>query len=110
VAKTSHAGKAASSNGDVRLSDNRRLNWPRPPLRLGKAKPFKRVLGLDMEHCPHCGSSMRVIAALLERAKIQKILNHLYLDPQPPPRGAAQEQYKEQMSFDDTKSKPKRLS
>jgi hypothetical protein len=70
------------------------------PLRLGWAKLLKRVFDLDMEHCPHCGGSMRVIAAIVERAQIQKILNHLGLDPQPPPRGAAQEQFEEQMSFD----------
>jgi hypothetical protein len=71
------------------------------PLRLGWAKLLKRVFNLDMEHCPHCGGKVRVIAAILERAQVQKILNHLGLDPQPPPRGAAQGQFEDQMSFGD---------
>jgi hypothetical protein len=54
-----------------------------------------------MEHCPNCVGKVRVIAAILEPAQVQKILNHLGLDTQPPPRGAAQGQFEEQMSFDD---------
>jgi hypothetical protein len=71
------------------------------PLRLGWAKLLKRVFNLDLEHCRHCGGKVRVIAAILERAQIQRILNHLGLDPQPPPRGAAQRQFEDQMSFGD---------
>jgi hypothetical protein len=52
-----------------------------------------------MEHCPHCGGLVRVIAAILERAQVQKILNHLGLEAQPPPRGAAQGQFEDQMLF-----------
>jgi len=32
-----------------------------------------------------------IIAAILERPVIEKILTHLGLDPQPPPRGRARE-------------------
>jgi hypothetical protein len=39
-----------------------------------------------MEHCPHCGGAeLKIIAAVLERPVIEKILTHLGLDPQPPP-------------------------
>jgi hypothetical protein len=34
---------------------------------------------------------MKIIAAILERAAIGKILTHLGLDPRPPPRGPASE-------------------
>ena len=42
--------------------------------------------------CPSCGAGeLKIIAAILERAVIQKILAHLGLDPQPPPKGRARE-------------------
>ena len=45
-----------------------------------------------MQHCPNCGGGeLKIIAAILERPVIEKILAHLGLDPQPPPRGRAQE-------------------
>jgi len=45
-----------------------------------------------MEHCPNCGGGeLKFIAAILERPVIQKILDHLGLDPQPPPKGRARE-------------------
>jgi hypothetical protein len=45
-----------------------------------------------MQHCPNCGAGeLKIIAAILERPVIEKILSHLGLDPQPPPRGRASE-------------------
>jgi hypothetical protein len=45
-----------------------------------------------MQHCPNCGGEEhKIIAAILERPVIEKILTHLGLDPQPPPRGWARE-------------------
>lgn len=45
-----------------------------------------------MQHCKNCGSGeLKIIAAILERPAIVKILTHLGLDPQPPPRGRAHE-------------------
>ena len=56
------------------------------------ARLLKRVFDIDMEHCPNCGGGeLKIIAAILERPVIQKILSHLGLDPQPPPRGRARE-------------------
>jgi hypothetical protein len=41
---------------------------------------------------PNCGGGeLRIIAAILERPVIEKILTHLGLDPQPPPKGRARE-------------------
>ena len=43
-----------------------------------------------MQRCPHCGAGeLRIITAILERPVIEKILTHLGLDAQPPPRGLA---------------------
>ncbi|MFO1293967.1 MAG: hypothetical protein U1F07_12975 [Rubrivivax sp.] len=45
-----------------------------------------------MQHCPNCDAGeLKIIAAILERPVIEKILTHLGLDPQPPPRGRARE-------------------
>jgi hypothetical protein len=63
-----------------------------PPHRIRWARLLKRVFDIDMQHCPNCGSGeLKIIAAILERPVVEKILTHLGLDPQPPPRGRARE-------------------
>jgi hypothetical protein len=53
---------------------------------------LKLRFDIDMQHCPKCGAGeLKIIAAILERPVIEKILTHLGLDPQPPPRGRARE-------------------
>lgn len=62
------------------------------PGRISWARLLKRVFDIDMQHCPNGGNEkLKIIAALLERPVIEKILAHLGLDPQPPPRGRARE-------------------
>jgi len=62
------------------------------PHRIGWARLLKRVFNIDMQPCPNCGAGeLKIIAAILERPVIEKILTHLGLDPQPPPRGRARE-------------------
>jgi hypothetical protein len=62
------------------------------PNRISWARLLKRVFDIDMQHCPNCGAGeLTIIAAILERRVIEKILSHLGLDPQPPPRGRARE-------------------
>ena len=62
------------------------------PHRISWARLLKRVFDIDMQHCPNCGAGeLKIIAAILERPVIQKILDHLGLDPQPPPKGPARE-------------------
>jgi hypothetical protein len=56
------------------------------PMRLGWAKLLKRGFNLDLTHCPQCGGELRTVAAILQRQAIEKILNHLGLEAQPPPR------------------------
>ena len=62
------------------------------PMRLGWAKLLKRVFNLDLEHCPNCGGELKIIAAILERASVEKILNHLGLQARAPPRAPARGQ------------------
>ena len=62
------------------------------PARISWARLLKRVFDIDMQRCPHCGAGeLKIIAAILERPVIEKILAHLGLDPQPPPKGRARE-------------------
>jgi hypothetical protein len=62
------------------------------PHRISWARLLKRIFDIDLQHCPHCGAGeLKIIAAILERPMIEKILTHLGLDPQPPPRGRARE-------------------
>ena len=48
---------------------------------------LKRVFDIDIERCPHCGGPF--IAAIEEPAAITRILTHLGLAAQPPPRAPA---------------------
>lgn len=43
----------------------------------------KRVFDIDINHCPHCGGQLKLIAA------IARILTHLGLAAQPPTRAPA---------------------
>ncbi len=49
----------------------------------------KRVFDIDIEHFPHCGGQLKLIAAIKEPAAIASILTHLGLAAQPPPRAPA---------------------
>lgn len=62
------------------------------PGRIGWASVLERMFDIDMRHRPNCGArDLKIIAAVLERPAIEKILTRLGLDPQPPPRGRARE-------------------
>ena len=62
------------------------------PHRISWARLLKRVFDIDVRHCPSCGSgALKIVAAIVERPAIEKILSHLGLDPQPPPKGRARE-------------------
>ena len=85
------------------------------PSRISWAWLLKRVFDIDMQHCPNCGAGeLKIIAAILEvspdangpedrwrlanasasvpwRPVLEKILAHLGLDPQPPPRSPVRE-------------------
>jgi hypothetical protein len=76
---------AVAGKCDVKMVQSR-------PHRISWARLLKRVFDIDIQHCPNCGGGeLKIIAAILERPVIEKILAHLGLDPQPPPRGRARE-------------------
>ena len=45
---------------------------------------LKRVVGIDIEHCPQCGGALKIIAAIEEPAVIVRILTHLGLPARAP--------------------------
>lgn len=58
--------------------------------RISWARLLKRVFDIDLRHYPNCGrGELKIIAAILERPVIEKILTHLGLGAQPPPRSLA---------------------
>ena len=42
-----------------------------------QAQRLKRVFGIDIETCPACGGTLRIIACIEDPAVIKKILTHL---------------------------------
>ena len=54
--------------------------------RMRWAQLLKRVFDIDIEHCSHCGGQLKLVAAIEEPAAIARILTHLGLAAQPPPR------------------------
>jgi hypothetical protein len=62
----------------------------RPPARLSWARLLKRLFDIDIEHCPNCGASLKIIAAIEDPPVIVKILAHLGLPTRAPPRAPAQ--------------------
>ena len=72
-----HAGDGATKPAS---SAKGRMRW---------AQLLKRVFDIDIEQCPHCGGQLKLIAAIEEPAVIQRILTHLGLAAQPPPRAPA---------------------
>jgi hypothetical protein len=47
--------------------------------RISWARLLERVLEVDVEHCPNCAGELKIIAAIPERAVVEKILTHLGL-------------------------------
>lgn len=60
------------------------------PGRISWAQLLKRVVHLDMQHCRNCAAGeLKIIAAILKRPVIGKILTDQALDRQSPPKGWA---------------------
>jgi hypothetical protein len=45
---------------------------------------MRRAFGYDLLSCRNCGGKMELLAVILERALIRKILSHLGLPNEPP--------------------------
>ncbi|MDV6345792.1 transposase [Nitrosomonas sp. Is37] len=69
-------------------------NGDAPPspasVRISWVRLLKRVLDIDIEHCSHCGGTLKIIAAILESSTITKILDHLGLSSRAPHRAPVQ--------------------
>jgi len=76
----------------LRLQRNRqpitRARLAHQPARLA-ACLLKRVFDIDIEYCPNCGGTLKIIAAIVDPAMIAKILTHLHLPARAPPRSSA---------------------
>jgi hypothetical protein len=59
-------------------------------VRISWARLLKRVFDIDIDQCPCCGETLKIIAAILEKAATTKILDHLGLSVRAPPRALAQ--------------------
>ena len=57
--------------------------------RMSWAQLLKRVFDIDIEHCPNCGGTLKIIAAIEDPPVIVKILTHLGLPARAPPRAPA---------------------
>ncbi|HNO75855.1 MAG TPA: hypothetical protein PKG49_09660 [Nitrosomonas mobilis] len=51
-------------------------------VRISWARLLKRVFDVDIEHCPHCRGTLKIIAAILESGSTTKILDHSGLSSQ----------------------------
>ena len=60
---------------------------PGASARMSWARLLKCVF--DIERCPRCGGNLKIIAAIEAPAVIERILTHLGLCAQPPPRTPA---------------------
>ena len=57
--------------------------------RMSWARLLKRVFDIDVEHCPNCGSPLKIIAAIEDPVVTARILTHLGLPARAPPRSPA---------------------
>jgi hypothetical protein len=58
------------------------------PLRMSWARLLKRVFDIDVERCA-CGGQLKIIAVIEQPEVIERILTHIGLSAQPPPRAPA---------------------
>ena len=78
---------AGSENETEHAADH--VHAHHSPPRLRWARLLKRVFDIDLEHCPECGGSLKIIAAIEEPPVMVRILAHLGLPTRAPPRSPA---------------------
>jgi hypothetical protein len=66
------------------------------------AELMRRAFGYDLLSCPNCGGKMQLIACIMERGAIRKILTHLHLPPDPPATACARASPDQWEQFDTT--------
>ncbi|MGH9908582.1 MAG: hypothetical protein ACRD8U_23735, partial [Pyrinomonadaceae bacterium] len=59
------------------------------PVRMSWARLLKRVFEIDIEHCPQCGGTLMLIAAIVDPTVIAKMLAYLGLLIRAPSRSPA---------------------
>ena len=69
------------------------------PVCLSWARLLKRVFEIDIEQCPQCGGTLKLIAAIEDPPVIAKILTHLGLSARAPPLLPARPFDRFQMAF-----------
>ncbi|NJN40067.1 MAG: hypothetical protein HC807_03285 [Gammaproteobacteria bacterium] len=85
-----HAGlRAAIVPGTLEKASEPAHEPAHAAARLSWARLLKRVFDIDIEHCPACGGTLKIIAAIEEPAVIVRILTHLGLPARAPPRSPA---------------------
>jgi hypothetical protein len=75
---------AYGRNGAGSAELDHRVTDPPQPKRKQWADLMRRAFGYDLLSCPNCGGKMQLLACILERGAIRKILTHLRLPPDPP--------------------------
>ena len=54
-------------------------------LRRQWAELMRRGLGMDVLACPNCGGRLRLVALIMDRSSVRKLLRHAKLRPTEPP-------------------------
>ena len=79
--QATESANAAEGEIETALPRSGRITW---------ARLLKHVSDIDTQHRPNCdGGELRIIAAILERTVIKKILTHPGLQARAPPRAPA---------------------
>jgi hypothetical protein len=50
---------------------------PSPGVAMGWAQRLKRVFGIEMQRCEHCGGAVKIIASIEDPQVIERILAHV---------------------------------
>jgi len=83
-AGTSHASRPEIIPSPPEQATEPSTDDTHAPVRMSWARLLKRVF--DIEHCPNCGGSLKIIPAIEYPPVIVKILSHLGLPTRAPPR------------------------
>jgi hypothetical protein len=80
---------SAPAKANAHAADHGETSHPSALARMSWAQLLKRVFAIDIEQCPQCGGSLKILAAIEDPTVIAKILTHLGLSARAPPRAPA---------------------